>query len=96
MSHENRRLSQYSECVMYTCPNTTCNHTERCCISNYDGTSLIHNKVEESSGKQNKLPVIIYFCCCLLQFSEYLQKKKKKCIIAFQIYLKYIAFWEGY
>lgn len=54
-----------------------CNHTERCCISNYDGTSLIHNKVEESSGKQNKLPVIIYFCCCLLQFSEYLQKKKK-------------------
>lgn len=39
---------------LYTCPNTQtmCNHTERCNISNYYGTSLIHNEAEEPSGKK--------------------------------------------
>lgn len=29
-----------------------CNHTERCNISNYHGTSLIHYEAEEPTGKQ--------------------------------------------
>lgn len=38
---------------------TMCNHTERCCISNYHGTSLMHNKAKKPIGKEiNYLPLI--------------------------------------
>lgn len=38
---------------------TMYNHIEKCCISDYYGTSLMHNKAKELIGKEkNYLPLI--------------------------------------